>query len=47
VHHGFDRAKLRAQLADAGFRDVTFDACFELKRGDRAYPVFLVTARAG
>jgi 2-polyprenyl-3-methyl-5-hydroxy-6-metoxy-1,4-benzoquinol methylase len=47
VHHGFDRARLRQSLEAAGFRDVAFDTCFELERGDRVYPVFLVTARAG
>jgi len=47
VHHGFDRAQLRADLAAAGFREVVFDTCFELKRGERVYPVFLVTAHAG
>lgn len=35
------------QRVDSSFRDVTFDTCFELKRGDRVYPVFLVTDRAG
>ena len=35
------------QRVDSGFRDVTFDTRFELKQGDRVYPVFLVTARAG
>jgi ubiquinone/menaquinone biosynthesis C-methylase UbiE len=46
VHHGFDRTALRAQLEAAGFRDIAFDTCFELRRGARVYPVFLVTARA-
>ena len=46
VHHGFDRAELGADLTTAGFRDITFDTCFELTRADRVYPVFLVTARA-
>jgi trans-aconitate methyltransferase len=46
VHHGFERAALGAALTRAGFRDVVFDTCFELKRGERVYPVFLVTARA-
>jgi ubiquinone/menaquinone biosynthesis C-methylase UbiE len=46
VHHGFDRGALAAQLAAAGFDDVAFDNCLEIRRAARIYPVFLVTARA-
>lgn len=44
VHHGFDRAELGRTLERVGFRNVTFDTCFEVKRGARPYPVFLATA---
>ncbi len=46
VHHGFDRAALGAQLVEAGFRDVAFTTVFEVERGGRRYPVFLVVATA-
>jgi 2-polyprenyl-3-methyl-5-hydroxy-6-metoxy-1,4-benzoquinol methylase len=45
VHHGFDRARLAAQLRAAGFEDVNFSTCFEVPRGPRRYPVFLAVAR--
>lgn len=46
VHHGFDRTALGRLIEAAGFHDVVFDTCFEMRRGDTVYPVFLVTARA-
>jgi len=46
VHHGFDRGALGHLIEAAGFHDVVFDTCFELRRGETVYPVFLVTARA-
>ncbi len=44
VLHGFDRDDLRRRLEAAGFLDVEFRPAWEMTRGDRAYPVFLVTA---
>ena len=46
VHHGFAREKLQAQVEAAGFRDVAFRTVFEIPKGGRVYPVFLMTARA-
>ena len=47
-HHGFDRAALRAQLADAGFGGVDFSTCHVMKKGTdqgmREYPLFLAVA---
>lgn len=43
-HHGFDRARLGRQLADAGFFDVAFHTACVVQRDGRDYPVFLVTA---
>jgi 2-polyprenyl-3-methyl-5-hydroxy-6-metoxy-1,4-benzoquinol methylase len=45
VHHGFDRAALARLIRAAGFADVSIDTCFEIRRGARAYPVFLAVAR--
>ena len=45
VHHGFDRTTLASQLQAAGFRDVRFDTALTMRRGERAYPVFLAVAR--
>jgi len=46
-HHGFDREELRRKLEAAGFEAVRFWTAVEVTREDgRAYPVFLVTARA-
>lgn len=46
VHHGFERGALGRLIEAAGFHDVVFDTCFEMRRGEVIYPVFLVTARA-
>lgn len=43
VHHGFDRKQLAADARAAGFKDVAIETCFEMKRGDATYPVFLLT----
>lgn len=40
-HHGFDREALGAQLADAGFTDVTFRDCHQIERDGGRYPIFL------
>ncbi|TCJ15982.1 class I SAM-dependent methyltransferase [Parasulfuritortus cantonensis] len=48
VHHGFDRDALAGLARAAGFRDVRFRTVFEIVKerddGQRAYPVFLMTA---
>ncbi|MBK6920740.1 MAG: methyltransferase domain-containing protein [Deltaproteobacteria bacterium] len=45
-HHGFDRDALAAALARAGFDAIEFGTACVVHRDERAYPVFLVTARA-
>jgi ubiquinone/menaquinone biosynthesis C-methylase UbiE len=49
VHHGFERATLAAQAAQAGFAEIGFATVFEIVKetesGARAYPVFLMVAR--
>jgi ubiquinone/menaquinone biosynthesis C-methylase UbiE len=49
VHHGFDRDALAALARAAGFADVRFRTVFEIVKqqesGERAFPVFLMTAR--
>lgn len=51
VHHGFDRDALAGLASAAGFRDVRFRTVFEIVKeredGQRAYPVFLMTATRG
>jgi hypothetical protein len=42
-HHGFERAALARELADAGFVGTTFTDCTQLERDGRTYPVFLAT----
>ena len=42
-HHGFDQASLAAQLATAGFTDVTFQRCASVERDGGTYPLFLAT----
>lgn len=42
-HLGFERAGLRALLAEAGFVDLRDTTAFEIRRNGRDYPVFLVT----
>ena len=43
-HAGFDRGALGELLADAGFADARFVTACEVHKGERAYPIFLVTA---
>lgn len=45
-HRGFDRDALAQQLAAAGFETIEFGTACVVHRDERAYPVFLVTARA-
>lgn len=48
VHHGFGREALAALATQAGFGRIRFRTVFEIVKqretGDRAYPVFLMTA---
>lgn len=46
VHLGFERTALRAQVEAAGFSGVAFSMVYQIPKGGRAYPVFLMTARA-
>ena len=45
VHHGFGREALAAAAESAGYRDVAFRTVLEMAKNDRAYPLFLMTAR--
>jgi len=45
VHHGFDRATVRAWLTAAGFVDVAVGDCGDIEHGGRRYPVFLAVGR--
>lgn len=44
-HHGFDRESLAALIEEAGFESPTFVTACEVHREDKAYPIFLVTAK--
>jgi SAM-dependent methyltransferase len=45
-HHGFDPHTLARQLTDLGLVEATVrDDVYGVKKGDRRYPLFLVTAR--
>jgi 2-polyprenyl-3-methyl-5-hydroxy-6-metoxy-1,4-benzoquinol methylase len=44
-HSGFDRVRLAASLARAGFEDVRLETAFEIGKGGRTYPAFLAVAR--
>lgn len=43
-HHGFKREELKALLEKQGFKNVTFTTVHSVKREEREYPIFLVTA---
>lgn len=43
-HAGFDRAALAAVMADAGLADPAFVTACTVDKGERRYPIFLVTA---
>jgi len=46
VHHlGFERNELQALLAEAGFGDLGASTALVNRKGDRDYPVFLITGR--
>lgn len=44
-HHGFDREALGRIAKEVGFVDVTFETATTVNKGERAYPIFLCTAR--
>lgn len=44
-HLGFDRRELHADLAAAGFADLAATTAVVTRKGDQAYPVFLITGR--
>jgi 2-polyprenyl-3-methyl-5-hydroxy-6-metoxy-1,4-benzoquinol methylase len=45
VHHfGFERDTLRETIEKAGFEHVRFHNAYTVKKEDRTYPIFLVTA---
>jgi SAM-dependent methyltransferase len=43
-HHGFDRRELQRMLEKRGFSDVHFFTAHTIMKGEKEYPVFLVTA---
>ncbi|MEO6988607.1 MAG: class I SAM-dependent methyltransferase [Aquihabitans sp.] len=43
-HHGFDHDALTADLAQAGFRNVSFQPCHHVIRDEKPYPMFLALA---
>lgn len=45
-HHGFSRDQLTGMLRLAGFSNIVITAATEVCKGERVYPVFLVTAQA-
>lgn len=47
VHHGFETDHLGRWLREAGFVDVEVGHAYEVRKGTRAYPLFLVTATRG
>jgi predicted TPR repeat methyltransferase len=44
-HNGFDRERLRLDLEAAGFVDVSFTDCAAVQKNERAFGLFLATAR--
>jgi hypothetical protein len=43
-HFGFDRNTLREIIEKAGFSNVRFHQAFTVKKEERDYPIFVVTA---
>ncbi len=43
-HRGFDREALAGLAEEAGFRQIDFATPYVIRRGDRAYPLFLLRA---
>lgn len=46
-HPGFDRGELQSLLAAAGFVDLAATTAAVTRKGDRDYPVFLISGRRG
>ncbi len=44
-HSGFDRDALQTLLEKQGFEDIHFHTAHRVKKGDKDYPIFLLTAR--
>lgn len=47
LHLGFERGSFAALLAAAGFVDVEVETATVTRKAERAYPIFLATARVG
>jgi len=43
-HKGFDRDELKLKAEQAGFRNILFATVFQITKGGRDYPVFLLVA---
>jgi 2-polyprenyl-3-methyl-5-hydroxy-6-metoxy-1,4-benzoquinol methylase len=43
-HHGFERAELESLMQKHGFTDIEFTTAHVVKKEEREYPIFLVTA---
>lgn len=43
-HNGFDQNDLKKELQENGFKDINFVTAHTVKKEDKTYPVFLVTA---
>jgi len=44
VHHGFDPEHLSLTISKYGFRDISYQPCYNVRRDEREYPVFLIKA---
>lgn len=44
-HNGFDPDVLKTQLEKTGFVQVRYDECYQIKKGEKIYPIFLMTAK--
>lgn len=46
VHHGFDPEKLTEIFKEAGFQNISYKTCFEIKReSGKTFPVFLMVGQ--
>jgi 2-polyprenyl-3-methyl-5-hydroxy-6-metoxy-1,4-benzoquinol methylase len=45
VHLGFERGALQSLAQSAGFGNVQFATVYTIQKGERAYPLFLMTAQ--
>jgi 2-polyprenyl-3-methyl-5-hydroxy-6-metoxy-1,4-benzoquinol methylase len=41
-HHGFERSGLEKKFKAAGFKNIRFSTAYEIPRGKKEYPVFLM-----